>query len=421
LQCYSTNLDSLNRAKAVLTDAQTQVRDAQQLFVDAKNLALQARQSTDASERQVIARQLDGVLGQLQLIANSQSGGDYLFSGTSTGTAPFPANQTDFAYRGSTQSGEIQLPGFATIPTFYSGQNVFQPATAGEVVVSGTTGVASGTGTSSGSASTTLIVRHTATSYAGGSGIQAGASSASGDTIIGAAGAHRITVVDTSGTGASGTISLDGGPAISFTNADTDLKVTGPDGQIVYVNAQAITAGFNGTVDITANGTLSIDGGTTEVPIDFSSDQVLTNASLGVVQHVDTSQAIRTGTATIEPARNADLFQVLKSLRDTVTNASGLLNTDLDAAIARHIQDLDAASDHLLDIVGQQSISLEQIDTVQSRVQALQLNSQTALNDAQSTDYTEAAVQLQEQQNLMQYTLQTLSLLNNISLVDFLR
>jgi flagellar hook-associated protein 3 len=421
LQRYTTQLDSLDRAKTVLTDAQTQIQDAQQIFVTAKNLALQARQSTDESERSVIVRQLDGLLTQLQSIANSQSGGEYLFSGTLTGTMPFPTNEAAAGYQGSSQAGEINLPGVGTISTFYSGQDVFQPGTSGNIVVTGKTGVASGTGTSSGSAPTTLIVRHTSTTYAGGSGLQPGASSADGDTIIGAAGTHKITLVDTSGTGTSGTVSLDGGSSIPFTSADGDLKITGPDGQVVFINTQSITPGFNGTVDITADGTLSIDGGTTETPIDFSSDQVLTNDSLGVVQHFDTSAAVRTGTVTVEPGNNTDLFQTIKSLRDTIANTSALSSADLNAAFDRRMQELDAASNHLLDIIGQQSVSLEQIDKVQSRIQTLQLNSQTTLNDAQSTDYTEAAVQLQEQQNLMQYTLQTLSLLNNISLIDFLR
>src|SRR5439155_11953260 len=100
---------------------------------------------------------------------------------------------------------------------------------------------------------------HTSTTYQAGSGVQTGSGSAAGDTVIGPAGAHQLTIVDTSGTGAAGTVSLDGGPAVAFTNADTNLKVSGPNGQVVFVDTTAITANFNGTVNITANGTVSVD------------------------------------------------------------------------------------------------------------------------------------------------------------------
>jgi len=56
-----------------------------------------------------------------------------------------------------------------------------------------------------------LLIRHTATTYAAGSGVQPGTNSGAGDTILGALGQHRLHITDTSGNGSAGTISLDGG------------------------------------------------------------------------------------------------------------------------------------------------------------------------------------------------------------------
>ena len=47
-------------------------------------------------------------------------------------------------------------------------------------------------------------------------------------------------------------------------NSDTNLKVSAPNGDVVYVNTTAVVPGFSGNVDITADGMLSVDGGTTE-------------------------------------------------------------------------------------------------------------------------------------------------------------
>ncbi|WP_437227750.1 flagellar hook-associated protein FlgL [Planctomicrobium sp. SH661] len=421
LRQFATQLGSVNTARSVLSDSQTQVKDAHQLIVKAKDIALQARQSTEPSERDVFVRQLDSILEQLDDIANSQSGGKYLFGGTQNGGQPFTGIVDGIpAYEGSSAAASISLPGHSDIKTYYTGSEVFQPATGGTLVISGTTGIASGSGTSSGASSTTLSIRHTLTTYSGTSGVQAGTSSVSGDTILGPAGTHRLTIKDTSGNGTAGTISLNGGPEISFTISDTDLLVTGPQGEKVYLDTRSISAGFQGTVDLTATGTLSIDGGTTEVPVDFSSSQVLTDPNQSVVQYFNTVNLRSTGTVNVSPAVTADVFQAVRHLKETIQNVQGLSNDDLDAAFNRSLQNLDAAGDHLLSVIGDQSVDLEHLETLESRIDTLKLNAETLLTDTQATDYATAITQLQEQQNLLQFTLQTLTVMNRISILDFL-
>jgi len=421
LQQLTTQLDSIGTARNILSNAQTQVQDAQQLLVKAKDIALQARQSNEPSEKNVFVQQLDSILKQLEDVANFQSSGQYLFAGTQTGKPPFTGVvDGQPTYQGSEQAAGISLPGHPEIKTYDIGSHVFQPTTAGGLVVSGSTGIATGTGTSSGSATTTLTIRHSTTTYDGGSGIQAGTSSPDGDTVLGPSGRHTLTIHETAGDGSAGTISLNGGPPVSFTNAQTDLQVTGPDGEMVFVNTQTITAGFHGTVNLTASGTLSIDRGTTQIPIDFSDNQTLTSQNTAVVQHFDTTKLKTTGTVTAAPARTADIFQAVIQLKETIQNAGNLGPAEQDAAYQRSLGNLDAAGDHLLNIIGGQSVDLEHLEMLQSRIQTLQLNARTMLSDTQSTDYAAAITQLQEQQNLLQFTLQTVTTMNSISILDFL-
>jgi len=421
IQQFTTQLSSIDTARSTLSNAQTQVQDAQQLIVKAKDIALQARQSTEPSELDVFSQQLDSILDQLSDIANSKSNGQYLFSGTQIGTAPFTGVETgQAAYQGSSQPAQITLPGHPEIKTYYTGTEVFQPSTSGALAISGNTGMASGAGTSSGAATTTLLIQHTATTYDGTSGIQPGTDSAGGDTVLGAMGTHTLTIDDTSGDGSSGTVSLNGGPPVSYSNSDSNLLITGPHGEQVYVDTQAITAGFYGTVDLASQGTLSIDGGQTQIPIDFSNDQVLTGTSPAVVQHFDTTALKTTGTLTVASAASADVFQSIVNLKETIENARNLSPADLDKAYDRNLNNLDAAGDHLLSVIGDQSVDLEHLDTLQSRIQALQLNAQTLLGNTQSTDYATAVTQLQEQQNLLQFTFQTLTTMNSINILDFL-
>jgi ABC-2 type transport system permease protein len=141
-----------------------------------------------------------------------------------------------------------------------------------------------------------VAVKHVLTTYAGTSGVAPGTSSARRDTVIGPAGAHKLTIKDTSGKGTAGTVSLNGAKPVNFTNTDANLKVTGPDREVVYIDTTKIAAGFNGTVDITATGTLSSDNGLSTIPIDFTEKQVVKNQVTREQIRVDSRKIRKAGT-----------------------------------------------------------------------------------------------------------------------------
>ena len=418
-------LANAQEARTKLNSSVSQLLEANNVLIRASEVALDGNQTT---EPDLLASEVDRLIERLVDIANSQDNGQYLYAGTGYKDQPFTEafgidGQTisAVAYDGSRSTSAILIGNDTTADVVFPGASVFQSRDRQATVFLGNTGAASATGTDSGTGRANLLVQHTLTSYGGGSGVQAGLTSVAGDTIIGPAGAHTLTVIDTSGTGASGIISLNGGTEIAFTNADTNLQVKGPSGQIVYLDTTTITPGFSGTIPITANGTLSTDNGTTSVPIDFSTGQQVIDSGTGDVTNVDTSALRRSGTESIEYVGTSDAFQVLINLRDDLRNTRNLSGPDFHDAMARSIDDVQRVRNHILSVVGEQSLTLENLDAIERQTQNDQLETRRLIGEIESADIAEVAIRLQEEQNLLQFTFATTVGLLDQSLLDFIR
>ena len=411
---------AINDVRAVLNEAHVQVRTAQQLAVSARDVGLQVRQLNNPTEAKIFALEIDGILETLNSVANTKHDGRYLFAGAEILTRPYQNVVQQTEYQGVSADGSIRIAGAGHIKAFYSGEAVFSTGRAGTTTIRGTTGATGGAGTASGHGVSQLQVQHTSTTFAVGSGIRTGVSSPEGDTVIGQSGVHRLQVVDTSGTGTGGTISLNGGEPVAFTNSDVDLRITGPRGEVVFVDTSAVTPGFSGSVELTADGTLSLDGGATLLPIDFSQNQTLVDLN-GTVRHVNSQEITQTGVDTVQLTGNSDLFETLRSMRDDLLNYEDFTATDWDDVVTKYIGDLELANDHLLDVIGEQSVDLQTLDRLQDRGEDLQLEAEKLLGRIQGTDFAEAVLQLQEEQNLTEYTFATLSGVFQVSVLDFLR
>jgi flagellin-like hook-associated protein FlgL len=356
----------------------------------------------------------------LVAVANTRAGDTYLFAGTDVQNAPYsvksPAQQLPshfVEYTGASSRTQVTI-GSQVVDVHYPGREIFGARQRGETVVLGATGAAAGSGTNNAIGQGVLTVRHTSTVYEAGSGIAAGTSSVDGDTIIGPPGSHNLTF------DGSGTISLNGGPAVSFDGTETDLKITGDQGDVVFVDTTAVTPGFTGTVAITSNGTLSMDGGATEVAIDFSSNQLLTNSATGEVTNVDSSNVRLTGTDQLEYIGTADAIQTLLELRDELFNRRDLAPGDWNDAMARRINDLDRVSDNIMTFVAEQSSTLDNLNAIQHRAEDLQLETKKLIGEIESADLTEVAINLQSEQNLLQFTLATTVRMFDQNILNFL-
>lgn len=420
-------IDDAGTKMQASVDTLTQVQD---LLTSVKNVALQANNvTTSADAYQTMAGQVGQALDQLLQLANQkQPDGSYMFGGTASSSPPFavastnPAGQpTAFVYRGSQQDSQVIVNNALTASTLISGSEVFQSRARTATHYIGTTGAAPGSGTDSAFADGTLTVAHLLTTYAGASGVAAGSSSIAGDTVLGPDGANNLVINDTSGTGASGTVSLNGGPAVAFTSTDTNLMVTGPNGEVVYLDTTAIAAGFNGSVSITSTGTLSVDGGTTTVPIDFSSNQVVTNGSSSAITNVDSTNIRRTGTEMLHYSGTSDLFQTLISLRDLIANQQGLSSADRSDALQQQLSELDRSFTNVANVVGSQSVQAEALTRLKDHLTQFRLDLGKSTDNLESADTTSAVVNLQQQMNLYQASLQIAVQINSLTLLNFLK
>jgi len=426
---YQTDLsmiDDVSHKLQIGVDALTRVQD---LLASVKGYIVQANTTTSANATNLtLSRQVDAALDELLQLANQKlTDGSYVFGGMSGTQAPFAVTARNSAgqplsitYNGGAGQSEVVVSQTMRATTQIAGNEVFQSRSRETTVYSGTTGAAAGTGTDNATGHGSLIVRHDTTSYLGSSGVIPGTSMAA-DTVIGAAGTHRLTLIDSSGTGASGTVSLNGGPAVAFTSSDTDLIVTGPNGERVHLNTTAITAGFHGDVDLVATGTLSIDGGTTTVPIDFSTNQVVSNPATGEITNVNSTGIQRAGTDRLYHAGTSDLFQTLIAVRETIGNTGGLSSTERSAALQQLLGDLDRSVQNVTHVIGSQSVQAQSLSHLKDQLTSTRLTLAAATDTLESTDTATAIVELQQQMNLYQASLQMAVQLNSMSLLSFLK
>ncbi len=421
LGAYLTNITT---ARTTLEASNNALRDANDILVQARTIAQDGANATnDGTSNEALAQQVDALLGRLLEVANTRGAdGRYLFGGTADGSAPFTVAAADpqgrptaISYAGAAERGGVAVSGSLTVATLYTGAEAFQPRQRGATVYAGATGAAAGTGTDSATGRGTLTVRHTATTYAAGSGVKPGTDSAAGDTVLGPSGSHRLTFA------AGGTVSLDGGPEVAFGATDTNLKVTGANGAVVYLDTTAVTPGFTGAVDAAGAGTLSTDGGATEVPIDFSANQVVTDSRTGAVTNVNTSNVRAAGTEALDYQGTADAFQALIALRDELRNTAKLSPAQQNEALSRRMADIDRVRENALGVVGDQAASLQNLDALESRTQDVQLQVQKLATDKEGADVSEVVIHLQEQQNQLQLTLASAARMFDINLLDFLR
>ena len=107
------------------------------------------------SQRQIVVEGLDSALESMVAFANAKySGGQYLFGGTSTATAPYQAQYTngkitEVEYQGSSEKRDVELAPGIEDSVFYVGEDLFALDNRdGLSFVGADTGVAQGQGTS---------------------------------------------------------------------------------------------------------------------------------------------------------------------------------------------------------------------------------------------------------------------------------
>ncbi|MDM4016760.1 hypothetical protein [Roseiconus lacunae] len=419
---------SIQIATSTLNTSVSHLQDASDLVTYAKTLVQKGIQSLDPDESESLATEIEALLEQAKSISTTKFNGNYLFGGTRSDQPPYEFSSPTFedglpisTYIGSNQRSQTHIGESISIDTLYSGKEIFGASGRQSTILVGYSGAKHGGGTDTLIGRSTLQVRHTATSYLGASGVATGVSSPGGDTVIGNLGAHELTIEDTSGTGAFGTVSLNGGDPVSFTSADTDLRVEGPGGQAVYVNTTSISAGFSGQVNLQASGTLSVDNGATTVPISFTGQQVITDSTTGRYTTIDTTNIQYAGDDHLEFPGTSDLFQILSATADDLRNQRDISASEASEALNRRWTELDLAASQIFEAMGQQSTSLSTMQSIEIRVEDLMLSTETSISEVQGTDFPDAVIRMQNSQALLQYTYAVTANISSLGLLEFLR
>lgn len=136
-------LDNTETAKEQINYTSNTLESIQELFSKIKNLAIQAGNDTlGQSDRNIIANELDELLGSVLQNANTDNNGRYIFSGTKTLTSAFTAtrdsngNITSVSYNGNNEEIKYQIGPDTFIQVNLPGGKLFQDNKAFSTLIS---------------------------------------------------------------------------------------------------------------------------------------------------------------------------------------------------------------------------------------------------------------------------------------------
>jgi flagellin-like hook-associated protein FlgL len=403
------------------------------VFHQVRERVVQALNGTaNDDDRGTIANELDQHLVSLFGYLNAKVGDRFSFAGTRSDAPPFVRGvEADgierVRYVGDDLANLAEVAPGVSEAINIPGSRLIDVGPRGPTSFFGLTGARAGVGNDSGVGRAQLTVGHLITGfgpYPGAlvdpaSGVRGGASGNAQDTVLGFSHALSLSV-NAGGTG--GTVSLDGGPAVSFTSADVDLRVTGPGGEAVHLDLSQVTAGFNGLVQIDSYGTLSLDGGQTTVPINFgATSQQIVNPADGTVTHVDATAISRTGTENLTYGGTLDLFNAILSIRDLLrtTGTPQEVAAALDEARA-HLDDLDRGHEAILRTLADAGSASGRLGGLDQRVADLEVSVASRRSQVEDVDLATVLTDLQEHEALYQSSLLVTARLSRISLSNFL-
>jgi len=416
----TTYRDNLGRISDTLRTASDVVAEMAGLVARARELVAQGASGTySAANRSPIALELDSLLGQMVLLANTRHGGTYLFSGAAAEVPPFEAVEQDgritaVRYVGSPEAIEAPVAPAMTQPTALVGDDLFRGRRREAPEFLGETGAAAGAGTSTVCTVAWLTVSHTSTTYLGASGIAPGTSSAAGDTVLG--NGHTLTVDEP-----ARTLRLDDGPPVTFTPGATDVCVTNAAGDRVYVDTSGLVAGFQGTVGIQAAGTLSIDDGLSSTAIDFAEASLaVAHAETGRVLYVDCTGIARTGVELVRLPGTVDVFSALIAVRDLMANTRNLPEPKQVEWLTQMNAVLSEAADRLTMSETALGSTLGTLEDLDASLESRQARAQDEAAAIENADLAQVAADLARRQTLYEATIASAATLLRLSLFDYL-
>lgn len=282
-----------------------------------------------------IAEEVNNWLESIVSLANTNHMGQYLFGGSNTGSAPYVVERTDgkitsVTYQGSLEDRDVEVAPGVEASAFHVGDNIFRSNNRSAPVFSGDTGAAAGTGTSNVSGDVWLTVTHNGTNYE---------------------------------------LSIEGGTAVEVTGVITNLAVTSPTGEILYVDATNITT---------------------------------------------------TGVDWVRVPGTYDIFNALIAIRDRLETEGGLTYAQLEELRNNALQSLEELRNLLL----QSSVSMGSrigfLDDLKDSLNNIKYDTEDEATRLQEADIAQIAIDLSRREVLYQMSLAVAAKLMSLSLLDYI-
>ena len=417
LGSYMENIDSVVLSLEQITSA---LESTSGSLIRVDELLTQVTTETlDQEARRAVAAEIDGLLEQAVTESNQKSLGRYLFSGHSTTVMPYDVERTNgtitaVRYQGAGTGLPVPVAPGVEYSGLVVGSDTFAAAGRGTPTFLGASGAAAGAGTSNVTGDLYLTVEHDDTVFQGAAhGLAKGDSADTADTLVGV---HTLTI-------GFGTLQLSQGPVVSFDPADTDVRVTTADGDVMYVD---VSAWDNVPADVTVVGQAKLyldDPAVATTVTDFTSDVAVLDSD-GKVLHVDPSGIFHSATgAAVEPVvvpETHDLFGTLINIRDLMSNTRGLGETEQTRLLDRSIASLREVSDVVRRSATVAGSRLQAMDSLRSGLDEIQFATDSEADSLENADITQIAVDLARTQTLYEMTLASTSKLLSLSLLDYI-
>lgn len=423
---------TLRGAKADIARYQASAADARTRLDEAASLATAANE-TLSSVREVVVRGLSDSLGQdartslanevdqlLQALlqtANTRNESGYVFGGTEIGQPPFGETdlngQRRIVWQGGESVSRATIGAGDDIDTGVPGSQLFARIFPTGTRYGGVSGARAGASSDQGTGFEELIVRHDATTGSLGAGIVLASGGAS-DTILGA----RTLEVDAT----TNRVRLGTGTWMeipSVTAGRSDVAVKDANGAEVHLDLSGWTgASFSGT--LTGSASLSLDG-TNFTAIDLTEEDLqLSDATTGVIVHVDTRGITRAGSDLVTFGGTPNVFEVLQGIAADLRNEDTRTNAEVRARLNARLVELDQRHDDVL--VGLSSLAAKssRITAVQERLTSRNVDVQGRISDVEDVDISQAVIEITRTQQTLELVQATGSKLVRTNLLNYL-
>jgi flagellar hook-associated protein 3 FlgL len=428
-------LSNVADAKSTIDPATNALQQLSDLLSSVETQALDSISGArSVSDQHTAGHAIDEALGQALTLANSSVEGHFLFGGTRTDHAPYEqvtqGTSDQVVYSGASASREVEISRGAFLAVGTPGEALFGATGRGKTIVQTQTGArAAAAGGDNGVGSTILRVRHVATTYGDGSlaggdsvsGVKPSAASAASDTVIGQTGVHTLHLT-VAADGATGTVALDGGPAVAFVTAGaSDVEVSSAARDVVRLDLTGATAGFDGDVSLAASGEIVNASGQGAVPVGFAANQTYTDPTTQAETHLDTTNVIRTGNVTVSYTGTQGLFDTLIALRDDLLQAGTRPAAETADLVRGRLEDLRGVRDVAISGLSELGFRSSLLDGTETRLQDVQDTVRTARSRDEDVDLGDAILQLSQQETQLQTGLQLTARLFDLTLANFLQ